>query len=445
MAIVQQNPVNFQTNVIRNPFIWIKFDYVLDRSTVNDYTVLLVETENPSVVIPGKVDYIIGTSKVTFQLFDFLKKNTNYTVILVGGDNGIKKQTPNEPWSLTNYTFSFTTGESIDWNLPLATSATYTDGPYFQGEAGIYKEVFGRTGEPVSHIVTTSASVSPSGKIVPAPFGPERYLPPSGEDPADTFQFVSSDPANEEVGVTDEKVTFTFSHAIKSVDSVTLKVSDLLDFELADESNSSKYSYQIDDKVYTITPSGSLDGLTKSANYEIILNTVTDTSDRTISLVTIGFQTKLSPYYSTVKIIRLNLGSLVSQISDSEIQEVIYENSVWAYENMTEDTKWSIDSPSKAAKEYVMCKTKLDFLNRYYLKGGPVQSKQLADLRIEYGPALLPMIQRKADMLEACVKKNELLITTGNKFYKVETAVKSYWDSRKPKWSRLKKPDDFGE
>jgi hypothetical protein len=50
----------------------------------------------------------------------------------------------------------------------------------FTGNDGIYRETWGRTGEPVSHIVTTSAQIGPSGTIIPAPWGAERYISPSG-------------------------------------------------------------------------------------------------------------------------------------------------------------------------------------------------------------------------------------------------------------------------
>lgn len=443
MAIIEQNPTNFQTNVIRNPFIWVRFSEDLDRTTISDYTVIVTETDNPDNIIPGRVDYIVGTKKVTFQLFDFLKKNTSYTVILVGGTNGIYKLSPYEPFSGNNYTFSFTTGESIDWNLPLATSAKYEDGPYFQGEDGIYKEVFGRTGEPVSHIVTTAAEVSPSGVIVPAPFGPERYLPPSGEYEETAFELVSTDPEDNEVGVTDSDIDFLFNSTIKSVESVTIKVSDILEYELTDENNLDNYNFAIDNKTYIITPTGSLDGLRKASDYEITLSNVVDIIDRSISSVKIDFQTKISPFYTTVKVIRINLGSLITQIEDSEIRLLIYENSLWAYENVSDDQAFLIDEPILAATNYVICKTKLDLLERHYIKSGAVESKQLADLRIMYGPALESIIQGKIEKLEKCVKKNELLLTTGSSFIKPVSAVKSYWDPRKPKWKRLGDPVDF--
>lgn len=446
MAIVSQIPINFATNVIRNIFIRIKFDQTVDRSTVNDYTAILVETDNPNNIIPGHVDYIVGTKEVTFQLFDFLKSNTNYTMILVGGTAGIHVLTPTrQPFNSGNYVFSFTVGEIVDSNVPLATQGTYEDGPYFQGEGGIYKQVFGRTGEPVTHIVTTAAQVGPSGTIVPAPFGADRYIAPSGEYDEDAFKFTSSDPEDGSINNINSNIKFLFNSSLKSVESVVVRVSDILGEELTNESNISNYDFTIDNKEYVVTPSGLLTGLANAADYEIILNNVKDVIDRVISSIKIIFRTKIIPMYTTVKIVRINLGSLIRNVSDSEIQDLIYENSLWAFDNAKEP--FLIDKPTMAAKNYTMCKTKLDLLERHYIKGGTIMSKQLADLRIEYGPGISSIIENKIDKLEKCVEKNALILTTGSGFIKSQSAEKSYFDARRPNshWRRLNNNGSFEE
>ena len=443
MAIVRQQPDNFATNVIKNIFIRVKFDLQLDRTTINDYSVILVETDHPESIVSGRVDYIVGTAEVTFQLFDFLKKNTNYTCILVGGTSGIYKITPHEPFSSTNYVFSFTTGESIDWNIPLATNATYTDGPYFQGEAGIYTEVFGRTGEPVSHIVTTSASIGPSGTIVPAPWGPDRYLPPSGGTyDEDDFEFISSDPVDGSMGVRNTDISFLFNSDLGEIGSVSISACDALGTELETESDITNYDLSISGDEYTITPTGVLTGLRLSTDYTITLTDIKDVISREISSLKITFRTKLAPMYAAVKMIRIGqLGGLITSVSDNEISELIYQNSLWAYQNSV--PTFLIGLPSQAAIDYVVCKTKLDLLERMYVKGGAVESKQLADLRIQYGPAIVPLITRLMDKFEVCMNKNMSILITGYAFIRPTSAVKSINDPRNPKWIRLKTNGDF--
>jgi len=443
MAIISQVPQNFEQNVIRNVFIQVKFDSVLDKSTVTDYTVILVETDNPEITVAGRVDYIIGTNTVTFQLFDFLKKNTSYTMILVGGVSGIYKVSPiREPFSQGNYVFSFVTGEIVDYTKPLAPPGAFQDGPYFDGERGVYREVFGRTGKPISHIVTTAGQVGPSGTIVPAPWGPDMYLPPSGDYNVEGFGFVSSSPVSGTKSNVIDEINFVFNSDLKSVGSLSIVVSDLLGEDLTTENDIDNYLLSISENECTIVPSGSLTDFRPASEYTVTIGNIKDVIDRPISSITITFKTKISPFYSTVKLIR-NLGSLIEKVTDEQIELLIYENSEWAFSNA--NPSFLIGSPTQAAKDYVTCKTKLDLLEDLYTKGGSIQSKSLADLKISYGPALTRIVEGKIKKLEDCVKKNELLLTTGSAVMGPVSAVKSQGDSRMPSWNRLENPDDFSE
>ncbi len=452
MAITNTIPDSLGTNVLRNIFIEVTFDVALDRSTITDYTVIVVKTSTQEIV-SGKVDYIPGTNTITFWLFDMLAANTEYTVILVGGESGIKELTPNVAFSSSNFIFSFTTGESIDWNIPLATTLTYEDGPYFRGENGVYQEVFGRTGEPISHIVTTAATVGPSGTIVPAPFGPDRYLPPSGTTPeGEIFALVSSDPVDDETNVlATDPITFTFNGDLASVGSVAITVDNILGFDLPLDNDIANYSFQIDGDDYIITPSGSLTEMAPSADYMVTLSNIVDVGANTISSVVINFRTKIVPFYSTVKLIRSNLGALIASDPDSDIEDLIYENSLWAFNNASGTQEFLIGSPSQAANDYVTCKTKLDMLERRYLIGGQVTKKSLADLTVEYGSGLAKLVMNKVDKLEKCIEKNELILTTGTGHITAVSAVKAYFDPRYPHydsyhninstWNRLPSKD----
>jgi hypothetical protein len=442
MAIVSSIPNNFTSDVVRNIFIRVQFDTPLDRSTITKYTVILIESESQDPV-DGNVDYILGTMTVTFQLFGYLKANTDYTLLLIGGTSGIKTLSPNVPFSSANYSVSFKTGVTIDPALALATNATYDDGPAFQGEAGIYKETFDRTGDTVSHIVTTSAQVGPSGTIIPAPWGAERYLPSSGTVPdVDEFLLESSVPSNGEVDVIGDDIVLTFNSNIQSVGSVSIQVVDFLQQERVDENNIDNYTCAISGDTYTITPKDPLtDGLTSSAIYTITLTDVVSTHGLSIDTVTIEFRTKIVPFYSTVRLIR-NLGPLVAAESDESITLLIYENSLWIYQ--TTQT-FEIDAPPRAANDYVACKTKLDLIYNRYLVGGQVEQKTLVDLTIRYGPAMSSIVGKKIAELESCVNNNLVALGATGKFIAPQSAVKSTNDSRFPisesGWKRLNNKD----
>ena len=125
---------------------------------------------------------------------------------------------------------------------------------------------------------------------------------------------------------------------------------------------------------------------------------------------------------------------------------MIYENSLVAFQ-LADGTnnEFLITEPTTAARNYAMCKTKLDLLERHFIKGGTIKAKQLADLRIEYGPGIVQIIQGKVDKLQNCVDKSELVLTTGNSFVAARSAQKAYFDPRRPNahWTRLGNDGSF--
>ena len=434
MNIISQIPNNFETNIIRNPFIRVKISEPLDRSTINSYTVILVESDTQDI-IEGVADYIVGTGTVTFQLYDLLKPDTNYTCILVGSVNGIFLLSPSEPFSPVNYVFTFTTGTTIDNTLPLANRAMYEDGPYFQGEKGIYKETFSRTGETVSHIVTTAAQVGPDGKIYPAPYGPDIYLDPSGM-PApyyDALVLSYSTPENGEVNVTSSGIYFVFNNNLSVIDSWDVAVTDMLENIVTAENEHSNYTVSASGT--TIGIHSTLGNFRYASTYEFTLYNVVDVHSQSLAEVKVTFKTKIVPFYSTVKIIRTNLGSLISKETDEDIQTVIYENSLWIFQNAS--PTFIIDAPPNTALEYVTCKSKLDMLYRVFFNGGPATKKTLADFTVDYGSQFTNVIQKRIDALETCAQKNLNLITIGVPSVAAGSAVKASADPRKPTWKRL--------
>lgn len=428
MSITSHYPTNLQTDVIRNPYISIQFDVDLDRTTINEYTVILVNTLTQQPVA-GVVDYIVGTRTISFQLFDFLAEDTNYTMIVVGGTSGVYKLMPHVPFNATSYTFSFTIGNSIDWTKPLAVHSGFEDGPYFDGELGIYREVFGRTGEPVTHIVTTGGTVGPSGTIEPTPWGPDRYIPPPTTA---SFTLSYTNPADGESWVTDKNITFVFNDNVASVADFDILVEDRLGAPVTAENNMNNYHELISNKVFRITPSGVLSGLRNNSVYTVTLTNVEDHHSRKISSVVITFRTALSPFYTSVKLIRTNLGPFLKNVTDQEIEDVILENSLYIYEvaSRLTSTSFPINQPTQAAIMYVICKTKLDLIYRQFLVGGIVQSKKLADLQIAYGTRAEVVLQDKINDYRECVEQSEIEVQTGTKYMQMRSAVKSHYDPR---------------
>lgn len=435
--ILEISPNNFATDVILNVFLRVKFDEAIDRSTVTDSTVILVKTDTEEV-IPGVPDYIVGTKTITFQLYGYLAKNSQYNVIIVGGESGVQTLS-GENWSSNSFVSYFTTGESVDKTVPLAPAgAVAGDGTYFTGVDGIYKETFGRTGEPVTHIVTTGAQVGPSGTIEPIPQGPDQYIFPPDEP--GVFEVSSTIPTNGAVDVKSNEIKITFSDDIDEntlTDRVIVTAEDLLGLDIDERT----YLNSVADNVLTITPSGVLvDDYRPSTVYSVLLKSdIADPSGIVLgSDYTFSYRTFLLPFYSTLRIIRSNIGNLISKIDDIEIERLIYENSVYILS--VAKTPWDEsegDDIPEAAKNYVACKTKLDLVNRMYFDGGPVTSKSIDDFSVSHSRGFLTVVMKKIDSLTDCVKQNLGIIRTGTAFAEPLYAVKGEYDSRRPSWQRL--------
>jgi len=436
--ILESFPENFATGVVLNVFFSFKFDEALDRSTITDSSVILVQTDTEEIV-SGVPDYVVGTKTLTFQLYGYLKKNTQYTIILVGGDSGIKTLS-GDNWDGNSFISYFTTGENVDKTIPLAQSGvSFADGPYFTGEDGVYSETFGRTGEPVSHIVTTAADVGPDGTIVPVPQGPDQYIFPPDEPIV--FKVASTSPINGETNVATSgiKVVFNLEPDPDSlVNRVLITGEDLLGFPVDSET----YINSVSEKILTITPSGVLaDEYVPSSTYNVVLKSgITDISASGVlsNDYLFTFKTAVSPYYSTVKLIRSNLGDLIKKVDNSEIEMLIYENSSYILSVAT--TSWDDDAVPQAARNYVECKTKLDLIYRIYFAGGPVTSKTLDDFTVSYGRGFVDIVKKRIEGLNACVIKNSNIVTTGQSFVSSVGAVKAEYDDRRPTWERLEDP-----
>lgn len=422
--ILEATPGNFSSSVVRNVFFRVKFDEPLDRSTITSSTVILVKTDTEDIV-SGVPEYVTGTNTLTFQLQEYLDKFTDYTFIIVGGESGVKDLS-GKPWSPQSYLCHFTTGEEIDPNIALAPREIVSNAPVFSGVDGIYKIVWGRTGEPVTHVVTTGAEVGPSGTIVPIPSGPDVYLP--GNTIGD-IKISSTNPTNGAIDVVTDSIVVTFDAPIKDVAGhVFVTAEDILGNSLTQD-----VEYVLSDNILTINliPSGSV----YSSIYTVLLTNGIMSQDEKYSLKSdykFSFRTRIQPFFATIRQIRL-LGDIINDVTDEAITQVIYENSLY----IQSQGNVNIENPSQYAINYVICKTKLDLLTGKYLSGGPVTQKRLGDFEIQRGRGFAPLISKMVDKLDKCVTKNYNMVVKGYSYTAIETPVKAENDPRYPSWHRL--------
>lgn len=425
MAIVSTNPTHLATNVVRNVALKANFSDELDRRSVTDLTVLLLKSSDRSVV-SGVVDYIPGTRSITFQLSQLLEKNTSYTWILVGRTEGIK--TLASVAALPgNQQVVFTTGEGIDNSLPLAPATTVAGGIQpFAGGQGLYTVVFGQTGEPISHVVTTAGQVGPSGDIVPAPYATSVYLAASGSLEPTPITISGTFPAANDafLGISAlTTITIGFDqtppvNAGLTNGGVDLLVEDLLQLDVTQPT----WTTTVTDNKLVVTPSEWLAGAKYTITVSRLVRGPEVGSDLGEDYV-FSFTTKPVLYFTTVRLVRINLGAAISKITDEDIQLLIYENSKWAFDN--DRNGFSEDDPPIYVKEYVLCKTKLDTMNLALMGTDAPVRERIGEVEFHYGSNLSDRFKTKMKELQDCIADNELLILNGGTKATMITATKA--------------------
>lgn len=451
MAIVSTTPLSLATNVVRNVALQATFDVDLDRNSVTDLTVLLVRSSDSNPV-SGVPDYIPGTKSITFQLTSLLESNTQYRWIIVGRNQGIK--TLGLAAALpSNYQVTFTTGSSIDYSLPLAPSVGTVSGiQAFQGGQGIYDVVFGQTGEPISHVVTTAGQVGLSGNIVPAPFSSSVYLSISGTLGPQPITIVSTEPEDGDSFLNSEElgsVIVTFSDVpVNSglTEDVTIVAEDLLGLDIDQPTWTNTYS----DTRIIATPDAWIAG----SKYTVTVSSEVSAGAEASELgadYTFTFTTKPEMYFTTVRLVRINLGSAADKVTDEQIQLLIYENSLWAYNNfggpLSGGGGFEPSDPPIYVKEYVLCKTKLDVMNAILMGTDTPTSERIGEVEFKYGSKLEDRFKNKMTQLEACVADNGQLILSGGATGSMRIAVRGLNAPGRPgrsdTWRRLNDDGSF--
>lgn len=130
------------------------------------------------------------------------------------------------------------------------------------------------------------------------------------------------------------------------------------------------------------------------------------------------FYTKLSPYYSTVTLIRTDLGDVISYVADDRIMMLTHNNSILANNIASEENITLLEEEEKTPfvfKQYVRYRTELDLMMAVYLKASGQQgsvNKILGELEIkrQYSmgsfdiPAVLEDLKKKLSEWERLLR-----------------------------------------
>ncbi|MCH7759319.1 Ig-like domain-containing protein, partial [Patescibacteria group bacterium] len=105
--VIDNNPIDGQTNVCRNILITATFNQLMDHSTISDQTVEILGQTITDLTVFDNED---NRTVVNFYS-DLFNKDQTYTVVIHGGSNGVKNQY-GFPMA-GDHSFAFTAGDDI--------------------------------------------------------------------------------------------------------------------------------------------------------------------------------------------------------------------------------------------------------------------------------------------------------------------------------------------
>lgn|GEM_PF-5241975 len=408
--VLSTNPVDGATDISVTTTITASFSEQMDPDTINSTNILVFAPDYET--ISGTVTYDQVTYTAYFTPSVSLPYGKEIKVIIVGDIN-----------------------DADDLNTGV-------------------KDIYGNTMSGNFSWTFTTA-----GSGVDEPDYPTEGETDDGETAADItyMSVVSTDPKNYDTNLDPDLlgvITINFNDNIATKDLenyVTVENGHVLG-DPAYEYDSVEYDLTSSGPVLTITPSGYeeaneylitiLAGISGAAAYPM-------TTDYSFM-----FTTKMSPMYSSSKIVRLNIGPFIKSVPDDTLNRLIYENSLLAA-NLSSSAIPSGNVPYYV-KQYVTCKSKLDALDAAQLQRSASAGvrKRLADFSIEFDDrnrSLAPIRNK----FEKCVEEMEKLLTTGGYGTSFVPFQIGKYSSRRPTWrrypfkERVDRPDvtdvDFSE
>jgi hypothetical protein len=123
-----------------------------------------------------------------------------------------------------------------------------------------------------------------------------------------------------------------------------------------------------------------------------------------------SFATKLSPFYSSAKKVKLDAGGLLGALPDNIIDIAILEASIEADILNFRKTIGNEELFVHARRQYVTCMAAMMLAQNVLASGGVLKSKMLADFKVEYDVNILGDLLNR---LKDCIAKWEGQVITG--------------------------------
>lgn len=305
------SPSHSSTNIQTDTSVLIYFDAAMDRLSLNENTVYIQAKDTK---IDAKYIYNNKSRTLTIQPLTPLEPSTLHTIIIIGGDSGVKNIVG--AIAFKGYEFEFTTGQASVQEPPVEDP-------------------------PVEEPPAEDPPVEDDNPVIEEP---DETLPPV-EDTFDYLMVVDSYPNDSQLFDITKPIVLQFSIPIKpGQDSMfsfkEKEVSSLL--ETFDNIPIS-VSYSHDNQRVSINPN---EVLLTGQEYQLIVdkNLMAADDESTLDINhTINILTQYENFYTTVEDVRLVGGNFAVKYSDLEIAKLIGNASKSLYAMMSQLEKFSED------------------------------------------------------------------------------------------------------
>jgi hypothetical protein len=391
ITVVSSSPVDNETGVSIQKRLRVTFSTAVLRSSVNEGTLILYETDG-GLAVPGKIDFDTGDTIVYFLPTQELRASFSYTFVAVGAADGLPAgaiQSTTLDDLAVSYSVDFRTGTERFVSLEEVTDRTDIEhvAPIRESE----------------ELAETTGVLSILGSV-PVGFSSNNNNP--GEI---TVQF-------------DEPLA-SGSYA---VGWMTVEMRPVLDYEdyyyggLVDGEKVLRIENP-DDYEFPM-PSGSIavdgDSLvwTKTSgdwpyNAEVVVTLSPDvegeSGNKLGSEVVILFTTTLWPMYIGSQYLRLELGPALKELYDDTLNRIALKRSIEGWE--LAGREFSLKNPPYAAREFAKCGAILDVIETLVMRADLQRgmSKKLGDFEVNYGNRGLSKDSLKYGSALECLTKAE--------------------------------------
>lgn len=391
--VIATVPANTATGITIDAVIRFQFNVALSKTTVNAATVTVYDPDTMELV-PGTVNYTAGDTIVYFMPRQAFRQNTVYAAAVVGIDSGSGswiQSTTNDPLASTyRITFRTTTERYVSLEEVADRGDIELVAPIRAVEATLPPQIAGLASQTTEIEIVSSDPEGFESEVLPcvSRIVIQTSLPLINVDPALSFS-IETYPAlgmEEYLAAKDGRGLMwlnddcapTGNYEYAGTTGTTISTPPVFANPTGMFTVTGEYI------VWTRDPGEPCFMYNQEVHFIVKADTTGAYNATTGYVETdseVVFSTKYFPKFIDQRLLRIEIGSLVSSLLDDTMNRIIHKNSIDAWEQAAGN--FDIDSPYPAVKRYVKFASMIDVLDAISLaaSGGLIgdERKRLGD------------------------------------------------------------------